>query len=152
MPTPPHRRCQRQRTLYRRLISVCHQFLTLVPVLSKSGLCGKSTVFTYEIGFLGMLLNRRRRSSLFLKHKQSISARSESHHWTRELISSPTIPCAPQTEHSWTIAARFPGKEHKKVHGRIGAIPRPQSPSSDFLTERLAPARVRRRDPDVESL
>jgi len=29
-----------------RAISVCHQFLTLVPVLSKSGLCGKSTVFT----------------------------------------------------------------------------------------------------------
>jgi len=46
-------------------LSVCHQFLTLAPVLSKSGLCGKSTVFTYEIGFLGMLRNRLRRSSLF---------------------------------------------------------------------------------------
>ena len=46
-------------------LSVCHQFLTLAPVLSKSGLCGKSTVFTYEIGFLEMLRNRLRRSSLF---------------------------------------------------------------------------------------
>jgi len=41
-----------------RTVSVYHQFLTLAPVLSNSGLCGKSTVFTYEIGFLGMLRNR----------------------------------------------------------------------------------------------
>jgi len=58
-----------------RRISVCHQFLTLAPVLSKSWLCGKSTVFTYEIGFLGMLRNRLQRSSLFfIKQTKHISA------------------------------------------------------------------------------
>ena len=29
------------------------QFVTTVPVRDNSGLCGKSTVFTYEIGFGG---------------------------------------------------------------------------------------------------
>jgi len=48
------------------ITSVCHQFLTLVQVLRKSGFCGKSTVFKYKIGFLGMLRNRLRRCSLFL--------------------------------------------------------------------------------------
>ena len=41
------------------------QFLTLAPVLSKSGLCGKCRVFTFEIGFLGMLRHRVWRSSRF---------------------------------------------------------------------------------------
>ena len=56
-------------------LSVCHQFLTLAPVLSKSGLCGKSTVFTYEIGFLGMLRNRLWSSSrIFVKKTRKPSA------------------------------------------------------------------------------
>ena len=61
-----------------RPISVCHQFLTLVPFLSKLGSCGKFTVLTYSIGFLGMLRSRPRRSSLFFyginkEHQRGLS-------------------------------------------------------------------------------
>ena len=51
-------------TLQTLKIPVCHQFPTLVPVLRESDLCRKSTVFTYEIGCLGMLRNRLWRCSL----------------------------------------------------------------------------------------
>jgi len=51
------------------------QFLTLAPVLSKSGLCGKCRVFTFEIGFLGMLRNRVWRSSRFFCFKKNKDAK-----------------------------------------------------------------------------
>jgi len=70
-------------------VSVCHQFLTLAPVLSKLGLCGKSTVFTYEIGFLGMFRNRLWRSSRFFVKKNKEAQRVLSH--TTGLLSSSAL-------------------------------------------------------------
>ena len=87
----------------------------------------------------------------FLKRIQRSSARSEPHHWTHQLISSPRTPCAPQTEHSWPRKTRFPGNEQRQLQDRIGAIPRSESPWSDFRAERCAPDGVRRRHSDHES-
>ena len=75
----PHRRC----------IRLSPVLDTLVTVLSKSGLCGKSTVFTYDTGFLGMLLNRLRRSSLFFYKNDIASQRGLSH--TAELVNSSAL-------------------------------------------------------------
>jgi len=110
-------------------VSVCHQFLTLAPVLSKLGLCGKSTVFTYEIGFLGMLRNRLWRSSRFFVKKNKEAHRVLSH--TTGLLSSSALKDALSASNEALLDEKsaFPWK-------RAATITRPDRRNSAF-TESL---------------
>ena len=108
-------------------------------------------MFTYDR--VPGVRNRLLRSSRFFYKTDEESQRCLSH--TIVLVGSPALPrCLVRLKRSTVGREKRISleKSRKTVHGRISAVPRPQSPSSDFRAERLAPARVRHRDPDMESL
>jgi len=55
------------------------QFVTTVPVRDNSGLCGKSTVFTYKIGFGGIRKEGEAPIYEFFKKDQKQAGRHVAH-------------------------------------------------------------------------
>ena len=68
------------RTVLLSHVSVMCQFVTTVPVRDNSGLCGKSTVFNYKIGFGGIRKEGEAPIYQFFKKEQKQAGRHAAHH------------------------------------------------------------------------